>query len=322
MDQFFNYDDLKEVYDIAIIGGGPAGLTAGIYASRDSLETIIFEKNFPGGQMAITEMIENYPGFPDGIMGGDLSEKMFQHARKFGVQIKNGICSKIEDSGKYKVVYLSHNDIKVKAKTVIIATGAKPLPLNVAGENKFMGRGVSFCATCDGAFYKDKVVAVIGGGDSAVEEGHYLTRFAKKVYIVHRRDKLRAVKVLQDRAFNNPKIEFVFNSVVKSINGEDKITSITLHDNVQNREFDLQVDGVFVFVGWTSDTDFVKGTVEMDGSGFIKTDAYMRTSKEGIFAAGDNRIKELRQVVTAVSDGAIAAKACERYIEENFEEEI
>jgi thioredoxin reductase (NADPH) len=322
MEQFFNYDDLKEVYDIAIIGGGPAGLTAGIYASRDNLDAIVIEKNFPGGQMAITEVIENYPGFPDGIMGGELSEKMFQHARKFGVQIKNGICSKIEDDGKYKTVFLSHNDIKIRAKAVIIATGAKPLPLNVPGENRFMGRGISFCATCDGAFYKDKVVAVVGGGDSAVEEGHYLTRFAKKVYIVHRRDKLRAAKILQDRAFNNPKIEFVWNSVVKCVNGEDKITSITLYDKVQDKEFELNVDGVFVFIGWTADTDFVKGVVEMDETGFIKTDAHMATSKKGIFAAGDNRIKELRQVVTAVSDGAIAAKACEKYIEDNFEGEI
>jgi len=316
MDQYFYYDDLKECYDIVIIGGGPAGLTAGIYASRDNLDTLIIEKNFPGGQVGITEIVENYPGFPDGVLGGDLSEKMFQHARKFGVQIKNGVCSKIESDGKYKIV--SFNDMKIKAKAVIMATGAKPLHLNVPGENKFLGRGVSFCATCDGAFYKDKVVAVIGGGDSAVEEGHYLTKFAKKVYVVHRRDKLRAAKILQDRAFGNPKMEFVYNCVVKEVKGDKKIEAITLYNKVEDKEFDLAVDGVFVFIGWTADTELLKGIVEMDDSGFIKTDEHMRTNVTGIFSAGDNRLKELRQIVTAVADGAIAAKSAEKYIEDNF----
>jgi len=316
MEQFFNYDDLKECYDIVIIGGGPAGLTAGIYAARDNLDTLIIEKNFPGGQVGITEIVENYPGFPDGVLGGDLSEKMFQHARKFGVQIKNGVCSKIESDGKYKIV--SFNDMKIKSKAVIMATGAKPLHLNVPGENKFLGRGISFCATCDGAFYKDKVVAVIGGGDSAVEEGHYLTKFAKKVYVVHRRDKLRAAKILQDRAFANPKMEFVYNCVVKEVKGDQKIEAITLFNKVEDKEFDLAVDGVFVFIGWTADTELLKGIVEMDDSGFIKTDEHMRTSVPGIFSAGDNRLKELRQIVTAVADGAIAAKSAEKYIEDNF----
>jgi thioredoxin reductase (NADPH) len=316
MEQFFNYDDLKEVYDIVIIGGGPAGLTAGIYAARDNLDTLVIEKNFPGGQVGITEMVENYPGFPDGILGGDLSEKMFQHARKFGVQVKNGICSKIESDGKYKIV--SFNDMQIKAKAVIMASGAKPLHLNVSGENKFLGRGISFCATCDGAFYKDKVVAVIGGGDSAVEEGHYLTKFAKKVYVVHRRDKLRAAKILQERAFANPKMEFVYNCVVKEVKGEQKIEAITLYNKVEDKEFDLTVDGVFVFIGWTADTEILKGIVEMDDSGFIKTDEHMATNIPGIFSAGDNRLKELRQIVTAVADGAIAAKSAEKYIEDNF----
>jgi thioredoxin reductase (NADPH) len=307
---------LKEVYDIVIIGGGPAGLTAGIYAARDNLDTLVIEKNFPGGQVGITEMVENYPGFPDGILGGDLSEKMFQHARKFGVQVKNGICSKIESDGKYKIV--SFNDMQIKAKAVIMASGAKPLHLNVSGENKFLGRGISFCATCDGAFYKDKVVAVIGGGDSAVEEGHYLTKFAKKVYVVHRRDKLRAAKILQERAFANPKMEFVYNCVVKEVKGEQKIEAITLYNKVEDKEFDLTVDGVFVFIGWTADTEILKGIVEMDDSGFIKTDEHMATNIPGIFSAGDNRLKELRQIVTAVADGAIAAKSAEKYIEDNF----
>lgn len=316
MEQFFNYDDLKEAYDIVIIGGGPAGLTAGIYAARDNLDTIIIEKNFPGGQVGITETVENYPGFPDGILGVDLAEKMFQHARRFGVQVKNGVCSKIEFDGKYKVVLF--NDFKIKAKALIIATGAKPLNLNVPGENKFLGRGISFCATCDGAFYKDKVVAVIGGGDSAVEEGHYLTKFAKKVYVVHRRDKLRAAKILQERAFANPKMEFFYNCIVKEVKGEQKIDAITLYNKVEDKEFDLAVDGVFVFIGWTADTDLLKGIVEMDDSGFIMTDEHLSTNVPGIFSAGDNRLKELRQIVTAVADGAIAAKSAEKYIEDNF----
>ena len=318
MEQFFNFDDIKEVYDVLIVGGGPAGLTAGIYAARDNLDTIILEKNFPGGQVGITEMVENYPGFPEGILGGELSERMFKHARNFGVQIKNGVCGKVEKDGKYKIVHLTHGDIKIKTRCIIVATGAKPMHLNVPGESKFLGRGISFCATCDGAFYKGREVAVIGGGDSAVEEGNYLTKFASKVHIVHRRDKLRAAKILQDRAFGNPKVNFIFNSQVARINGESRIESITLFDKVRNEESDLKVDGVFVFIGWTADTEVFMGIVEMDKSGFIKTDEHMRTSEEGIFAAGDNRQKELRQIVTAVADGAIAAKSAEKYIQDNF----
>lgn len=318
MEQFFNFDDIKEVYDVLIVGGGPSGLTAGIYAARDNLDTIILEKNFPGGQMGITEMVENYPGFPEGILGGELSERMFKHARSFGVQIKNGVCGKVEKEGKYKIVHLTHGDIKIKTKSVIVATGAKPMHLNVPGENKFLGRGISFCATCDGAFYKGKEVAVIGGGDSAVEEGNYLTKFASKVHIVHRRDKLRAAKILQDRAFGNPKVNFVFNSQVVKVNGENRIESITLFDKAKNEESDLKVDGVFVFIGWTADTEVFKDIVEMDESGFIKTDEHMKTSEEGIFSAGDNRQKELRQIVTAVADGAISAKSAEKYIQDNF----
>lgn len=320
MEKFFDYSDLHDIYDVVIIGGGPAGLTSGIYAARDNLKTLILEKNYPGGQVAITEVIENYPGFPEGISGGDLTDQMYKHALHFGVQVKNGECSVIEFDGNIKIVSLKHNDIKIKTKSLIIAAGARPKHLEIPGEAKFLGRGISFCATCDGAFYRGKTVAVIGGGDSAVEEAHYLTRFAEKVYIVHRRDKFRAAKILQDRVFSNPKIEVIWNAQLVKVNGETKVESLTILDKIENKEFDLKVDGIFVFIGWVADTEHFKGIIEMDENGFIIADESCKTSLPGIFVAGDVRTKELRQVVTAVSDGAMAAKAAEKYIEEFFGE--
>lgn len=318
MEKFFVYDDLYEIYDVVIIGAGPAGLTAGIYAARDNLKTLILEKNYPGGQVAITEIIENYPGFPEGISGGDLTEQMYKHALHFGVQIKNGECCKIDFEDNFKILTLKHQDFKIKTKAVIIAAGARPKHLEVPGEPQFLGRGISFCATCDGAFYRGKTVAVIGGGDSAVEEAHYLTRFAEKVYIVHRRDKFRAAKILQDRAFANPKIEIIWNAQPIRVNGKEKVESITLLDKVKNTELELKVDGIFVFIGWIADTEHFKGLLEMDDSGFIKADETCKTNIPGIYVAGDVRTKKLRQVVTAVSDGAMAAKSAEHYIEEFF----
>ncbi|MCX8083402.1 MAG: thioredoxin-disulfide reductase [Calditerrivibrio sp.] len=321
MEHFFNFDDLHDLYDVVIVGGGPAGLTAGIYAARDNLKALILEKNYPGGQVAITEIIENYPGFPDGISGGDLTEQMYKHALHFGVQVKNGECCKIDIDGNIKIVSLKHNDIKIKTKSVIIAAGAKPKNMNIPGESNFLGRGISFCATCDGAFYRGKTVAVIGGGDSAVEEANYLTRFAEKVYIVHRRDKFRAAKILQDRVFKNPKIDIIWNAELIRVNGETKVESLTIRDKLTEKEFDLRIDGIFVFIGWIADTEHFKGLLEMDENGFIKADESTKTNIPGIFVAGDVRTKELRQVVTAVSDGAMAAKSAERYIEEVFGEE-
>lgn len=319
MEDFFGTDDLLEEYDTVILGGGPAGLTAGIYAGRDNMKTLILEKNFPGGQIALTEMVENYPGFPEGIMGGDLSMKMYEHAKALGVQVKNALPKKFAFNGKYKYIYTDKEDIVIKTKTIIVATGAKPKHMEVEGENRFLGRGISFCATCDGAFFKGKDVAVIGGGDSAVEEGVYLTKFAKKVYIVHRRDQLRAAKILQDRAFKNDKIEFIFNCVVDKVNGENKVESLTLYDRVKKEYKELKVDGVFVFIGWTADTEIFNGLLEMDSTGFIKGDERMQTNVPGIFVAGDVRQKELRQIVTSVSDGAVAAKSAEKYIAEHFD---
>lgn len=318
MENFFNFDDLQDLYDVVIIGAGPAGLTAGIYAARDNLKTLILEKNYPGGQVAITEIIENYPGFPDGISGGDLTDQMYKHALHFGVQVKNGECCGVEFDGDIKVLTLKHSDLKIKTKALIIAAGARPKHLEIPGEANFLGRGISFCATCDGAFYRGKTVAVIGGGDSAVEEAHYLTRFAEKVYIVHRRDKFRAAKILQDRVFSNPKIEIIWNAQLIKVNGEMKVESLTIQDKVTGNQFDLKIDGIFVFIGWIADTEHFKGLLNMDESGFIVADESTKTNIPGIFVAGDVRTKELRQVVTAVSDGAMAAKAAEKYIEEYF----
>jgi thioredoxin reductase (NADPH) len=319
MEDFFGTDDLLEEYDTVILGAGPSGLTAGIYASRDNMKTLILEKNFPGGQVALTEMVENYPGFPEGIMGGDLSMRMYEHAKAFGVQVKNALPQKFTFDGNYKYIHTDKENIVIKTKTIIMAAGAKPKHMEVEGESRFLGRGISFCATCDGAFFKGKDVAVIGGGDSAVEEGVYLTKFANKVYIVHRRDKLRAVKMLQDRAFKNDKIEFVYNCVVEKVNGENKVESLTLYDRVKKEHRDLKVDGVFVYIGWTADTEIFRGLLEMDSTGFIKSDELMRTNIPGVFVAGDVRQKELRQIVTSVSDGAVAAKSAEKFIVENFE---
>lgn len=318
MENFFNMNDIQDEYDVVIIGGGPSGCTAGMYAARDNLKTIIFEKNFPGGQVAITDAVENYPGFIEPISGADLSEKFYQHALRYGVQLRSGIVTGVEFSGDYKYITLKDFPKKIKTKTIIISTGSKPKNLGAEGENKFLGRGISFCATCDGGFYRDKVVAVVGGGDSAVEEGAYLTKFASKVYIIHRRDQFRAAKIAQERCFNNPKIEVIWDTAVRSVNGDMKISSITLENLKNNEKYNLEVDGVFVFIGWEAASEAFRGLVNIDSAGFILADETTRTNIPGIFAAGDVRKKELWQIVTAVSDGAVAAKMAERYISETF----
>ncbi len=318
MHDFFNVQDIKDEYDIVILGAGPAGLTAAMYAARDKQNVLVLEKQFPGGYVAITEWVENYPGFFDGIMGADLSEKFYNHAVKFGVMVRNGNCTKIENDGKYKLVHVENRPNPVKAKVVIVGFGCEPKRLDVPGESKFYGRGVSFCATCDGSFYKDKVVACIGGGESAVEEGAYLTRFASKVYMIHRRDSFRASRTAMERAQANPKIEFITDSVVESVNGEMKVSDITLKNVKTGETSKLVVDGIFVFIGQTAKTDLVKDLVETDEWGFIIADESTKTSAPGIFVAGDVRTKEFRQITTAVSDGTVAAKNAEKYINENF----
>ncbi len=301
------------IKDLAIVGGGPAGLSAGIYAARADLKAVLFEQSMPGGLAASTEIIENYPGFSEGIGGPELAINMEAQAKKFGLEIVYDRVEEITKEDGYFYVKTDEEEYKVGA--VILATGVKPKFLNIKGEREFHGRGVSFCATCDGALYRDKRVAVIGGGDSALEEAISLTRFAKKVFIIHRRDKFRATKYLQQKAMQNKKIEFLLKKVPVEISGAGMVEAITLKDVDSNVTDSLQVDGVFIYVGFTPSTDLVKGLVELDENGYIITDEQMSTNIAGIFAAGDVRKKMLRQVVTAVSDGATAAETAEKYLE-------
>ncbi|ADD68509.1 thioredoxin reductase [Denitrovibrio acetiphilus DSM 12809] len=318
MQDFFNVQDIKDEYDIVVLGAGPAGLTAAMYAARDKQTVLVLEKQFPGGFVAITEWVENYPGFFDGIMGADLSEKFYQHAVKYGALVRSGNCTNIEKDGKYKLVHVENRETPVKCKAVIITFGCEPKRLDVPGENKFYGRGVSFCATCDGSFYKDKEVAVVGGGESALEEGMYLTKFANKVTVIHRRDQFRASKLATERAQNNEKMEFIYDSVVESINGDTKVECLTVKNLKTGNVTELAVDGLFIFIGQSAKTELVKDLVDTDEWGFIIATESTQTSEPGIYVAGDVRTKEYRQITTAVSDGTVAAKSCEKYITDNF----
>lgn len=303
-----------ESYDVAIIGGGPAGMSAGLYAARAALKVVILEKGMPGGQASTTDNIENYPGFPEGIPGPDLMIKMDEQARRFGVESKFTEVLAVSplDGGSFQI---KTYDSDITAKTIIITTGALSKPLDIPGEKQFLGRGVSYCATCDANFFQGKIVAVIGGGDSAIQEGIYLTKFAEKVYIIHRRGELRATKVIQQKAMANPKIEFILDSVVTSILGSDKVEAVKVKNLKSDEEKAVAVDGIFVYIGKEPTTELFKGLIEIDERGYIVTDASMRTSYRGVFAAGDARQTPLRQVVTAVADGAIAAVTAEQYIE-------
>jgi len=299
------------VYDLVIIGGGPAGLTAGIYARRALLNTLLLEKIGIGGQIIITDLIENYPGFQE-ISGGELARKFEEHARKFGLETRGMVeVSGIEDRGSIKAVKTAEGDIEAKA--VIIASGTTPRKLGVKGEPEFTGRGVSYCATCDGFFFRDKVVVVVGGGDSAITEAIYLTKLVQKVYVVHRRDKLRAEKINQEHAFANPKISFVWDSVVEEISGKNTVEKVIVRNVKTNALSEIKTDGVFIYVGLIPNTAFAN--VEKDERGFIIVNQKMETSVRGIFAAGDCRVTPLRQIATAVGDGAIASVSAEKYLE-------
>lgn len=302
-------------YDIIILGGGPAGLTAGLYAARSRMKVVLLEKLAPGGQVAITDFVENYPGFVPGVQGLDLSQKMEEHARAFGVEVAYSEVYGIRTENHHHIIESS--DGEYIGKTVIIATGATPKKLGVPGEAEFIGRGVSYCATCDGAFYKDKKVVVVGGGDSAIDEAIYLTRFASKVTIVHRRDQLRAIKVLQERAFANPKIEFCWNSVIDRIEGQPVVQQVHARDIKTGEIHVIPADGIFVYIGLVPNTSFVPEGIEMEW-GYVVTNEEMETGIPGIYAAGDVRKKTFRQIVTAAADGAIAAHTAEKYIESNF----
>ena len=307
----------EETYDVVIIGGGPAGLTAGIYAGRGGLKTVIVEKGLPGGQIAQTEEVENYPGFPEGISGPELAGRMVQQAEKFGARI---VMDEVQGLEKTEEGFLVRGfERNYPARVVIIATGANPRKLQVPGEEKFYGRGVSTCATCDAFFYRDKEVVVVGGGDAAVEEGLFLTKFARKVTLVHRRDELRANKMAQARAFQNPKMHFLFSHVVTEILGEEQVTGVRLKNLKTGEEYVYPTDGVFVFIGHEPNTGFLRGVVELRPDGYVAVRDEVFTSVPGIFAAGDVADPIYRQLTTSVGAGTRAAMMAEKYLAEREE---
>ncbi len=302
----------KTEYDLVIIGAGPAGLTAGIYSARARMNVLLLEKAVPGGQILITDWIENYPGFPEGISGYDLSEKMKVQAESLGLKIESAEVHSLNLSGEAKEIILK--DRSITAKSIIIASGASPRKLGI-GEEKFFGKGVSFCATCDGPFFRDKIVVAVGGGDTAIQESIFLSKFVKKVYLVHRRKELRAARILQERAFKNEKIEFVWDSVVTGVEGLFGVEGVRVKNLKTNAEKTIKANGCFIWVGILPNTSFLSGSVKTDEFGFIKSDEKMQTSVPGVFAAGDVRDTPLRQIATAVGDAAIAAVCAEHYIE-------
>lgn len=302
------------MYDTIIIGAGPAGMTVALYAARSNLKVALIEGGLPGGQMNNTSDIENYPGYAN-ISGPELAEKMFEPLENLGVEHLYGFVETVEDHGEFKKVVT--DDQVYETRTVIVATGSKHRLLEVPGEEELNSRGVSYCAVCDGAFFRDQDLLVVGGGDSAVEEAIFLTQFAKTVTIVHRRDELRAQKVLQDRAFANEKINFIWDSVVKEIKGENRVESVVIENVKTGQVTEQAFGGVFIYVGLDPVSDFVQELQIRDQAGWIVTDDHMKTSVAGVFAAGDVRQKDLRQVTTAVGDGAIAGQEVYKYITEH-----
>ncbi|MFH1335472.1 MAG: thioredoxin-disulfide reductase [Candidatus Zixiibacteriota bacterium] len=305
----------ERIYDLIIIGGGPAGLTAGIYATRGKLDTLLLERLSPGGLVASTEWVENYPGYPEGIVGAELIKKMEEQAAKFGLQTMpyNEVTS-VDLKNRIRSVKVDQQEYRSKA--VIIASGTEPKKLNIPGEEKFKGRGVSYCATCDGAFFQGKDIAVIGAGSSGIQEGLFLTRFVNSITVVEFMPQMNAEKILQERALNEPKFKFFLNHMVTSINGENRVESITIKSRETGEEKTIPVAGVFVYVGWNPMTHFLKGQVDLDKWGYIIAGEDTKTSTPGVFAAGDVRHKILRQITTATSDGTVSAFMAERFVEE------
>ncbi len=306
------------VYDVIIIGGGPAGLTAAIYTSRARLTTLLLTGTLPGGEPSNTDMVENYPGFPEGIVGAELAQRFQSQAERFGAEVLMEEATAVDFSQRPFTVQTYSG--AYKGETVIVATGAVPRRLGVPGEDKFYGRGVSACATCDGFFYKDKRVVVVGGGDSAIAEGLYLTRFASEVIVVHRRDQLRATKILQERAFANPKMRFVWDSVVDEILGEETVTGVRVRNVKTGETSVVETDGVFVYIGMVPKTELFAGQLELDEQGYIVADRHQCTSVRGVLAAGDVQDPEYRQVVIAAGTGAIAAMQAERLLSEYWQQ--
>ena len=302
------------LYDVIIIGGGPAGMTAGLYASRARLKTLLIENGLFGGQMTTTELIENYPGFPQGISGEELSHLMEEQAKRFGMEAISDEMTEVSLEKDLKRVKTYEGEFFCRA--LIICTGTEYRKLGVPGEEKFKGRGISYCATCDGAFFKDSRIIVVGGGDSALTEALFLTKFVSELTIIHRRDALRATKIYQERTLNHPKIKFLWNSVVQEIKGDSVVRSAVVKNVKSGEVKEVETEGAFLFIGLTPRTHFIKELVQMDESGYIVTNENCETSIKGIFAAGDCRKKLLRQISTSVGDGATAAFAAEKYLEE------
>jgi thioredoxin reductase (NADPH) len=302
--------------DIIIVGGGVAGLTAGLYAKRGGMDTLLIEKMFSGGQIATTYMVENYPGFDEPIGGPELAMKMEAHARKFGLEILYDEVAELKLDDRIKKVITTNGEYEAKA--LILCMGAEPKTLGLDKEELFRGRGVSYCATCDGAFYKDKVVAIVGGGDTAVEDAVFLAQHANKVYLIHRRDALRASKILQDRLFQNPKIEILWDTVVDEILGEQGVEGLLVRNVKDNSKKELKVDGMFVAIGIQPNTGLIQGKLTTDDGGFVIADENMATNIPGVFVAGDLRKKPLWQIITAAADGAVASISAQRYIMEEF----
>ena len=301
---------MKQKYDVIILGAGPAGLTSAIYALRANLKVLLIENNFVGGQILATSEIENYPAVSK-TSGFELMQNMQKQAEDFGIEIANIQIIKIDFKEKK---LFSQNDF-YSYEALILAMGTSPSKLGILNEDNFIGKGISFCATCDGAFYKDKDVAVIGGGNAALEEAIFLSKFAKKVYIIHRREKFRADKIIQERVKNNPKIELLINSIIKEICGTQKIEKLILNNSQKQEDFELPIDGVFVYIGTKANTTLIENEIKLNEKAFVLTNSEMQTNLENVFAAGDIREKSVRQVITACADGAIAAMSAVKYLE-------
>ena len=305
-----------EQVDIAIIGGGPAGMAAGLYAARGKRKTLLFEGGVLGGQIATTGLVENYPGFPAGIEGPDLAMAMHEQASRFGMETRYEPVTGILRDGDTFVVETDGG--QVSARTVIVTAGAEHKKLEVPGEAELVGKGVSYCATCDAAFFKEQVVAIVGGGDAALDEALFTTRYASKVYIIHRRDELRASAILQERAFNHEKIEFIWDTLVERVNGDREVTSLTIRNLKTGEVRDLPVSAMFVFIGQVPNSGFIGDMVDLDGGGHVVVNLWMETREPGLFAAGDLRIDAARQLGSAAGDGITAAIRAEHYLSEKY----